>query len=404
LRFPEFEGEWETKKLGEIGDFKNGINKSSEDFGFGVPFVNLMDIFGKSNISSKEEFSLVNANDREVNLYDLRKGDVLFIRSSVKRSGVGETSVILEDLYKTVYSGFLIRFRDNKIQLNINFKKYCFSTSSFRNRLISLSSTSANTNINQDSLSSLDIYFPTKNEQKKISCLLSLIDDKIQTQNKILLHYQSLIKNLRNGIFKQKIRFKNAEGDNFSDWNIVELGSIAKKINTKNKEMAIKTVLSNSATFGIMNQSDFFDKEIANPNNINGYYIVEKDDFVYNPRISKEAPVGPISRNKVGVGVISPLYMVFRFREGDIDYLEHFFNSDTWFGHMENIANYGARADRMSFSSSDFSKMLIPVPEIREQIRIASFLSNIDQKIQIEKAILKQLEHQKQSLLKQMFV
>ena len=94
LRFPEFEGEWQVKKLGEIGQFKNGINKNKEDFGHGVPFINLMDVFGKASVSNLN-LSLVNANSKEVKLYNLVKGDVLFIRPSVKKSGVGETSLIL---------------------------------------------------------------------------------------------------------------------------------------------------------------------------------------------------------------------------------------------------------------------------------------------------------------------
>lgn len=105
--------DWEMKELGEIGTFKNGINKSSEDFGFGFPFVNLLDVFGKSSISENESFGLINSNEIERKLYDLKKGDVLFIRSSVKPSGVGLTCVIENNLPDIVFSGFIIRYRDN---------------------------------------------------------------------------------------------------------------------------------------------------------------------------------------------------------------------------------------------------------------------------------------------------
>ncbi len=103
LRFKDDEGndypDWEERNLGEIGEFKNGLNKAKEDFGFGSPFINLMDVFGKTSIS-KGDFDLVNANQSELELYNLKKGDVLFIRSSVKREGVGEASVVLEDMEK----------------------------------------------------------------------------------------------------------------------------------------------------------------------------------------------------------------------------------------------------------------------------------------------------------------
>lgn len=182
IRFRDENGKefpkWEKKELGEIGEFKNGINKGKEDFGFGFPFINLMNVFGKPTISCLN-LDLVNATKKELELYKLEKGDVLFIRSSVKRTGVGETSLVMEDLKNTVFSGFLIRFRDNKIRLSLNFKKYCFSTTTFRKDLISLSTTSANTNINQESLVELLIRIPCIEEQIKIADFLSAIDDKI---------------------------------------------------------------------------------------------------------------------------------------------------------------------------------------------------------------------------------
>ena len=99
LRFEEFGEDWDLIKLGQKGEFKNGINKGKEDFGFGVPFVNLMDVFGKT-VLTEDNFGLVNASEKEVKQYELKKGDVLFIRSSVKKSGVGETIVILKDIKK----------------------------------------------------------------------------------------------------------------------------------------------------------------------------------------------------------------------------------------------------------------------------------------------------------------
>jgi type I restriction enzyme S subunit len=118
--------DWVVGELGALGKFKNGINKNSEDFGFGFPFVNLMDVFGVSSISENQHLGLVNSNNIEKKVYDLKRGDVVFVRSSVKPTGVGLTTVVKKDLPDTVYSGFLIRFRETGC-LNTNFKEYCFS-------------------------------------------------------------------------------------------------------------------------------------------------------------------------------------------------------------------------------------------------------------------------------------
>ena len=116
--------DWIIKPLGELGKFKNGINKGKDDFGHGFPFVNLMDVFGIPKIStSTTEFGLVNTTAAERDLYELRGGDVLFVRSSVKPEGVGLTTLIPQDLPNTVFSGFLIRFRECGL-LELGFKEH----------------------------------------------------------------------------------------------------------------------------------------------------------------------------------------------------------------------------------------------------------------------------------------
>lgn len=199
---------------------------------------------------------------------------------------------------------------------------------------------------------------------------------------------------------KPKLRFPEFEGE----WEIKKLAEVAEKRIVKNKDNKIKNVFTNSAVQGIVNQRDFFEKDIANQNNLLGYYIVEHNDFVYNPRISTYAPVGPISRNKLQSGIMSPLYSVFRFNIGNIDFVEHFFSTTKWHIHMENIANYGARDDRMSFSVGDFYKMPIPLPNLKEQTKIASFLNAVDDKLQALKKKQQLLEQYKKGLMQKIFL
>lgn len=186
--------EWTTYRLHEIGVFKNGINKSKTDFGFGYPFVNLMDVFGPDKIDSNAEFGLINSNEAERKLYDLKQGDVLFIRSSVKPEGVGLTKIILEDLPNTVFSGFLIRFRDNQ-RLSLEYKKYCFSQNYFRKLLISNSTVSANTNINQEALKGLIIAIPNSiGEQSAIAAVLRETDNLITILEKLIVKKEEVKK------------------------------------------------------------------------------------------------------------------------------------------------------------------------------------------------------------------
>jgi type I restriction enzyme S subunit len=197
---------WEVKKLGEIGTFKNGINKSSEDFCFGYPFVNLMDVFGKTTIYTNEHFGLINSNEAERKMYELKKGDVLFIRSSVKHEGVGLTCLIKNNLKDTVFSGFIIRYRDNGVLCN-EYKEHCFYNSHFRNKLIGSSTVSANTNINQEALKNLTISFPiSKAEQTHIATILSDMDSEIEALENKRAKYQLIKQGLMQNLLTGKIR------------------------------------------------------------------------------------------------------------------------------------------------------------------------------------------------------
>ena len=202
-RLPGFSGEWEVKKLGDIGTFRNGINKAKEDFGHGFPFANLMDVFGVAKVSTNTSFGLVNSTSAEQKLYELKNGDVLFVRSSVKPTGVGLTTLVQEDLPNTVFSGFLLRFRDEGC-LTSEYKEHCFGDTGFRTRLIASSTVSANTNINQVSLKALMFSFPSdRREQAAIADVLSDMDAEIvsleQKREKTIALKQGMMQELLTG-------------------------------------------------------------------------------------------------------------------------------------------------------------------------------------------------------------
>ena len=165
-------------------------------------------------------------------------------------------------------------------------------------------------------------------------------------------------------------------------WEEKRLSDIAEKSNVKNRDNEVSSVFTNSATKGVVNQRDFFDKDIANQNNLDGYYIINHDNFVYNPRISFSAPVGPLNRNHLGTGVMSPLYTILKINNVSLDFIERYFKTTKWHRYMNNIANIGARHDRMNIISSDFMKMPIPLPKDEEQQKIAAFLTAFDTKIE----------------------
>ena len=163
-------------------------------------------------------------------------------------------------------------------------------------------------------------------------------------------------------------------------WEQRKLGEFSKKKTTKNADGALSETFTNSAEQGVISQLDYFDHDITNDANISGYYVVQPDDFVYNPRISVTAPCGPINRNRLNrAGVMSPLYTVFSVDTSvDKTYLEHYFKTSRWHDFMFLEGNTGARSDRFSISDATFFEMPIWCPGVSEQMAIAKQLETTD--------------------------
>ena len=183
------------------------------------------------------------------------------------------------------------------------------------------------------------------------------------------------------------------------------MSDISTKVTTKNVDVHYTETLTNSAEQGIISQVDFFDKEISNKDNINGYYIVDNNDFIYNPRISTLAPVGPINRNKLNrTGIMSPLYTVFRSSNVDLGFLEWYFQSSHWHRYMKLNGDSGARADRIAIKDSTFFEMPIKIPvNIKEQVLIGEILEKFNQYITLHQRKLDNLKLKKKALLQKLF-
>ena len=198
-----------------------------------------------------------------------------------------------------------------------------------------------------------------------------------------------------------KIRFKG----HTDAWEQRKLNEIAEKVTEKNRNNLYDEPFTNSAEQGIISQKDYFDREVVNEENLDGYYVVRDDDFVYNPRVSVTAPVGPINRNKLGRnGVMSPLYTVFRTHDINTTYLEHYFKTKCWHLFMKMNGDSGARFDRFSIATSLFMEMPIPCPDLDEQAKIGCYFDGVDKLITLHQRKCEQLQSIKKYMLQNMFV
>lgn len=197
------------------------------------------------------------------------------------------------------------------------------------------------------------------------------------------------------------LRFPEFQND--GEWKRCKLSDIAIRKGKKNTTGVELPVYTNSATSGVINQEEYFDREIVTKDNLVNYGIIESNDFVYNPRISVAAPVGPISRNKLSRGIMSPLYLIFGFNSGDINFFEHYFKGNSWHSYLRAKANYGARFDRINIGTKEFMDMPVPYPSLVEQKKIADCLSSLDKYIDATKRKLELLKEHKKGLMQKLF-
>ena len=205
-----------------------------------------------------------------------------------------------------------------------------------------------------------------------------------------------------NGLEKRpKLRFPGFD----EPWQSTLLSSVFTKNTKKNTDGQITNVICNSAKQGLIPQREYFDKDIANSDNTSGYFIIEENDFVYNPRKSADAPYGPISRYKYAeAGIVSPLYLCFRAKkEINPSFFEWYFRSSAWHRYVYMSGDSGARHDRVSIKDDTFFAMPINLPSAHEQEHIASFLERIDQRIEKQRALVESLKKYKRGLLMHYF-
>ena len=189
----EIPEDWEVKPLGELLSFKNGLNKAKEYFGYGLPIVNYMDVYSNPGIASANIKGMVDVTKEEVAAYSVKKGDVFFTRTSETVNEIGLSTVLLDDIDSGVFSGFVLRAREKSDQLNLMFKKYCFSSYYIRKQIGSTSSYTTRALTNGSLLSNVELIFPScKKEQAAIANVLSDMDTELDALQQRLSKTQKI--------------------------------------------------------------------------------------------------------------------------------------------------------------------------------------------------------------------
>ncbi|QHM51888.1 hypothetical protein C7M41_00590 [Pediococcus acidilactici] len=371
IRFKGFTDPWEQRKLGECLNVNSGKDYKSLKRG-NIP------VYGTGGYMCSVDQALSYNEDA----------------IGIGRKGTINKPYILKAPFWTVDTLFYIV---PKAKLNLFFMYLIFQKVNWKRKDESTGVPSLSKSI----IKSVKELFPKGREQNEIAELFEILDTTIALHQQKVTQLKELKKLLMQKIFDQEWRFRG-----FTDpWEQRKLGDVSSKVTEKNKSKKYTETLTNSAEYGIINQYAFFDKSISNSNSIASYYVVKRDNFVYNPRISTAAPVGPINRNRLNIiGIMSPLYYVFEATNIDKSYLEYYFKTTKWHNFMKIEGNTGARSDRLAIKDKVLVKMPIPYPKVKEQKQIGELFESIDTTIALHQQKVDQLKELKKYLMQNLFV
>ena len=254
-----------------------------------------------------------------------------------------------------------------------------------------------NRTLGQDRFIKSKIMLPPLAEQVKIAEILSAQDKLIALKEKLIEEKKRQKKALMQQLLTGKKRLPRFS----EDWVSLRLKQVAERITRKNA-IANNNVLTISAQYGLINQFEFFDKEIASEDKSN-YCLLMQNEFAYNKSYSANYPFGAIKKlTRYDMGIVSPLYICFRIvgNEVSTEYMEHYFEAGLMNSEIQSFAQEGARNHGLlNISVEDFFQSKIVIPPYEEQIAIAKILSSITQEIDLLQQTLEQEKRKKKAMM-----
>ena len=374
LRFPEFSGEWEIYPLTDFMSFKNGMNPDAKRFGRGTKFISVMDILNNQFICYDNIRASVEVVDGDIETYGVNYGDILFQRSSETLEDVGQANVYL-DSKPAVFGGFVIRGK-SKSNYYPMFFRYLLASPTARKKIIVKGAGAQHFNIGQDGLSKVCLNIPSIQEQEKIAKLFECIDTRIATQNKIIED----LKKLKSAIRKKMFSFlKDEYTESFEINQLLDYEQPTAYI-VANDEYSTDTSLTPVLT--------------ANKGFILGYTdekfgIYQKGECIIFDDFTMDAKYVsfPFKVKSSAIKILTAKPNVnLRFMFEYLSYWE--LKSE------EHKRHY----------ISEIASLVIELPSKERQSIIASLMTSLNSKLDIEAKTKIRYEEQKRYLLSQMFI
>ena len=385
LRFPEFHGEWCVSTIGEQFDLYSGNTPSrlnKEHFEGNVNWITSGELKEHYISDTKEKISEDAATANNLKL--LHPGTFVIAIYGLEADGVRGTGSIT--CKESTISQACMAFTQKGDVKN----EFLYSWYKKHGNIIGIkyAQGTKQQNLSYDILEKFHIAYPSQDEQDKLIKFISLLDERIASQSKLIED----LKKLKSAIIEIEYTPNNK--------NTSHIGDVIEQISKRNKNNTIQNVLSVSNRQGFIKQSDQFENRYVASEDTSNYKIVEQNDFAFNPaRIN----VGSIARlTTFEKGIVSPMYICFRTRENVApEYIDFFFESKHFYCEIQKRLEGSVR---QCLSFEGLCNIPFSLPSLEMQQRIGKRLFTLGQKIKTETDLLELLNKQKQYLLRQMFI
>ncbi len=404
----ELPEEWDVVRLGDVASFKNGINFKKEQRGNkGVLIVDVLNMYGEGIEVSLDELYRVQLDLDKYSDFILKPGDILFVRSSLKREGAAWASLFTGYGESVTYCGFIIRARlksNNKFYPP--YLTYYLRLNSVRKRLISSSGQVTISNISQQNLKNLKLPLPPLPEQRRIAKVLSTVDAAIEATEEEIERTERLKRGLMQRLLTRGIgheKFKDTEiGRIPEEWEVARLGNVVEKImnggtpSTKVSEYwsgNIPWIRSVNITTYYLDKS-MVEKYITLKGLENSSTnIIPKGNIIIATRVG----IGKSAVNLIDVAINQDLTGLII----DKNKVDPFFV--VWYLHSSKVQKYLDSFSRgttiKGIPQRNIKNLKLPLPPLEEQKKIAEILGTMDERLELLRARKERLERVKRGLM-----
>ena len=390
---------WREAHLGEIMEFKNGLNTGRENYGRGIKFVNVMDIFKCNFLYSHDVIGSVQISENQKAEYSVKYGDILFNRTSETPEEIAMASVYL-DKKEIIFGGFVIRARQKNSILIPEYSAYCFQSHNVRKELIRRGQGAVRANIGQKDLSSVPVIIPPINEQKAIASLLETWDTAIEKTEALIAAKEKQ--------FKWLLRTLISDQQDNPEWRKVTLEDACEVIvspvdkKTIDGELPVKLCNYTDVYYNnsICSEIDFM-AATAKPSEIEKFSII-KDDVIITKDSETPDDIGVPAYVKETIdGLLCGYHLAILRPKKQVmgKYVCYALISPRVKYDFYRFAN---GITRFGLTTESYQKIKISFPLPSEQKRIVNLLDIANKEVEVLKQLAEQYRTQKRGLMQKL--